>query len=75
MSRADIEHIAKTVLRDYGAPFRFGAVSPERQGQCTIGFSDMVSGAAVSVGIWCDDKVSAHHVRESIKRALRVADE
>ena len=73
MERADIEHIARLVLRDYGLPLKLRTVSIERTGECTIGFADSYSGiSTVSVGIWCDAKVSPYGVRESLKKALEV---
>ena len=59
----------------YGLPLKLREVMIEAAGRCTVGFSDSYSGAAtVSVGIWCDAKVSPHGVRESLKKGLQVAD-
>ena len=74
MQLIEIEGIARTVLRDYGLPLQFEAISPERAGQCTVAFSDAFSGATVCVGVWCDAKVSPHQVRESLKRWLHVSE-
>ena len=74
MRDADVEQIARTVVRDYGLPLKFGAVSTERPGHCTVGFLDSHSGETLSVGVWCDGKATPHHVRESLKRALSVSD-
>jgi hypothetical protein len=73
MERADIEQIARLVLRDYGLPLKLRTVSVERTGECTVGFADSYSGSTtVSVGIWCDSKASPYAVRESLKKALEV---
>jgi hypothetical protein len=73
MERADIERIARVVLRDYGLPLKLRTVSIEQTGECTIGFADSCSDVpTVSVGIWCDAKVSPYRVRESLKEALDV---
>jgi len=70
---ADVERIARLVLRDYGLPLTLRTVSMEPNGECRIEFADAVTGRAVtSVGIWCDAKVSPYGVRESLKRALQV---
>src|SRR5207244_2226700 len=64
VQRADVEQIARMVVRDYALPFKLNAVWVDRPGQCTVGFSDAYSGAAVCVEVWCDGKVSAYTVRE-----------
>ena len=75
MEQAEIEKIARVIVRDYGLPLKFRQVSVEMAGRCTVGFTDSYSGATtVSVGIWCDGKVSAHGVRESLKKGLKIAD-
>ena len=74
MERDEIERIARVVVRDYGLSLKLDRVSIGQTGQCTVGFADSYSGASVSVGIWCDEKVSPHGVRESLKRGLQVAD-
>ena len=75
LEHAEIEKIARVILREYGLPLKFREVMIGTAGRCTVGFSDSYSGAAtVSVGIWCDAKVSPHRVRESLKRGLQVAD-
>ena len=75
MEQAEIEKIAKVIVREYGLPLKLREVSIEPAGRCTVGFADSYSGATtVSVGIWCDAKVSPHGVRESLKRALQVVD-
>ena len=75
MEQAEIEQIARVIVRDYGLPLKLREVMIEPAGRCTVGFSDSHSGAAaVSVGIWCDAKVSPHGVRESLKKGLQVAD-
>jgi hypothetical protein len=74
MQPADVEQIARLVLRDYALPLRFDAITPDRAGQCTVGFFEVHGGAKRQVAVWCDGKVSAHHVRESLKRGLDVAD-
>jgi len=73
VERADVEKIARLVLRDYGLPLTLRTIDMERTGACTIGFADPYSGGAtVSVGIWCDAKTSPYGVRESLKKALEV---
>ena len=73
MGRTDVEKIARLVLRDYGLPLRLQTVSMGNSGECRVEFADSYSGlATVSVGIWCDAKVSPYGVRESLKRALEV---
>ena len=75
MEQAEIEQIARVIVREYGLPLKLREVMIGAAGRCTVGFSDSYSGAAaVSVGIWCDAKVSAHGVRESLKKGLQVAD-
>ena len=75
MEQAEIEQIARVIVREYGLPLKLREVMIEAAGRCTVGFSDSHSGTAtVSVGIWCDAKVSPHGVRESIKKGLQVAD-
>ena len=75
MEQAEIEQIARVIVREYGLPLKLREVMIEPAGRCTVGFSDSYSGAAtVSVGIWCDAKVSPHGVRESLKKGLQVAD-
>ena len=75
MEQAEIEQIARVVVREYGLPLTLREVMIQPAGRCTVGFSDSHSGTAtVSVGIWCDAKVSPHGVRESIKKGLQVAD-
>lgn len=74
MERVEIERIARLIICDYGLPLRLHTVSIEQAGRCVVGFSDSYSGETVSVGIWCDAKVSAHRVRESLKSGLHVND-
>jgi hypothetical protein len=75
MLTTDVEAIARVVVRDYGLPLRLAHVSTEPTGQCVVGFSHTWgAGADVSIPLWCDGRVSAYQVRESIKRGLQVAD-
>jgi hypothetical protein len=70
----DVEQIARTVIREYGLPYRFDAVTAGRAGECRVGFSDTFSGATVEVDVWCDAKASPYAIRESLKRGLDVSD-
>jgi hypothetical protein len=75
MERADIEHIARLVLTDYGVHLKLRAVSIVQAGRCTVGFSDGSSPATtVSVPVWCDAKASPYGVRESLKKGLQIPD-
>jgi hypothetical protein len=74
MHPADVEQIARLVLRDYALPLRFDAITHESAGQCTVDFLERYGGAKRRVAVWCDGKVSAHNVRESLKRGLDVTD-
>jgi len=74
MSTLDVEAIARVVVRDYGLPLRLALVSTAPTGECIVGFAHTCAGPDVSIALWCDAKVSAHHVRESIKRGLQVGD-
>ena len=74
LEQAEIEQIARVIVREYGLPLKLREVMIEAAGRCTVGFSDSSGAATVSVGIWCDAKVSPHGVRESIKKGLQVAD-
>ena len=74
MEHVDIEQIARLVVRDYGLPLRFDAVSAAEPGRCIVGFTDPYSRATTSVGIWCDAKASPRSVRESLKQGLQVND-
>jgi hypothetical protein len=76
MELADVEKIARSILRDYGLPLRLETVAVERPGRCVIGFSSQYSPAnAFKFGIWHDTKVSSHNIRESLKRGLQVNDD
>lgn len=74
MRPADVEQIARLILRDYALPLRFDAITPDSTGQCTVGFFDLYGGGKRHVAVWCHAKVSAHTVRESLKRGLDVTD-
>ena len=75
MEPTDIERIARLIVRDYGLPLRFDKVSLEHAGKCVVEFADAYRRApSISVGIWCDERVSAYAVRESLKRGLQVND-
>lgn len=75
MKRDDIERIANVVLRDYGLPFRLLTVTDVLAGRCAVAFADSYSGQpTLRVDVWCDDKTSAHRVRELLKSGLDVAD-
>lgn len=69
----DIECIARGLVRDYELPLRVESVSAEQSGRCTVGFCDRYSAATVLV-LWCDEKVSPHSMRESLKQRLHTGD-
>jgi hypothetical protein len=73
MEQMEVEQIARVIVRDYGLPLKLCKVSMQPNGECTVGFVDAYSGLeTVSVGVWCDARVSAYGIRESLKRALDV---
>lgn len=75
MNRFDIERIAGTVVREYGLPLRLDTISFVEPGRCVVRFAERFSPTIkVSVGVWCDEKVSPHNLRESIKNKLLVND-
>ena len=75
MESIDIERIATLVVRDYGLPFRINSVSCESQGKRVVAFTDPYSAQlAAQVSVWCDSKATPYSVRETLKRALEVAD-
>lgn len=75
MDPIEIERIARLVIRDFGLPFRFAAISPLKERQRTIEFANAHGTLpGVSVVVWCDDKASAYSVREAIKQGLQVSD-
>ena len=73
MERADVQRMADSVLRDYGVPMRVAAISAADAGW-TIAFASSYPGVpGRRVDLRCD-RNSAHHVRESLKRSLSLAD-
>jgi hypothetical protein len=73
MERTDVQRMADSVLRDYGVPMRVSAISAAEAGW-TVAFAGSFPGApSVEVLLRCE-RNSAHHVRESLKRGLAVAD-
>ena len=69
----DVQRMADSVLRDYGVPMRVSTILPAAEGW-TVAFAGFHPGAKlveVNVGA---DRISAHHVRESLKRGLDVCD-
>ena len=59
MRRADVAQIARVVVRDYGSPLRLGVVSAQEGGKCAVDLLEALTDGTVSVGIWCDAKVSS----------------
>jgi hypothetical protein len=73
MELSDVQRMADSVLREYGVPMRVSAISPAAAGW-TIDFAGSYPGSpSFQVNLSCD-RSSAHHVRESLKRSLAVAD-
>jgi hypothetical protein len=73
MEQTDVERMADSVLREYGVPLKIASIAAVDAGW-TIAFSGAFSGApAVEVRLRCD-RMSAYHVRESLKRSLEVTD-
>jgi hypothetical protein len=61
------------VLRDYGVPLKVAGIAARDAGW-TIAFSGTFPGAApIEVTLRCD-RLSPHHVRESLKRCLDLTD-
>jgi hypothetical protein len=70
----DVQRMADSVLRDYGVPLKVSAISAAEAGW-TIAFSGYYPGSPLKqVNIRCCERSSVHHVRESLKRSLDVAD-
>ena len=73
MQPVDVERIARSIVREYGLPFRLEAISLERPDRCVVVFADPYrQPSTIAVAIRCDDKVSAYGVRQAFERELRV---
>jgi hypothetical protein len=73
MEQTDLQRMADSVLREYGVPMRVAGIAAAGAGW-TIAFAGTYPGArALQVNLRCD-RVSPHHVRESLKRSLAVND-
>jgi hypothetical protein len=73
MEHADLQRMADSVLRDYGVPLRVAGIVASGAGW-TIAFAGTFPGTPrVQVNLRCD-RLSPHHVRESLKRSLAVND-
>mgnify|MGYP001797017104 CR=1 FL=1 len=73
MELNDVRRMADSVLREYGVPMKVSMISPAAAGW-TIAFASYYAGApAIEVNLPCD-RISAHHVRESLKKSLSVCD-
>ena len=73
MDLNDVQRMADSVLREYGVPMKVSTISPAAAGW-TIAFASSYAGApAIEVNLPCD-RISAHHVRESLKKSLAVCD-
>ena len=73
MERTDVQRMADSVLRDYGLPLKVSGISAAATGW-TIAFAGFHPGSpSVEVNLNCD-RSSAHHVRESLKKGLSLAD-
>jgi len=74
MEATDVQRMADSVLREYAVPLRVTAVSAKHQGW-TIAFAGLFPGAPpVEVSLQCE-RLSAFHVRESLKRELALGDD
>ena len=74
MERIDVQRMADSVLRDYGVPMKVSSISPAEAGGWTVAFAGSFPGApSIKVLLRCD-RSSPHHVRESLKSGLAVAD-
>ena len=75
MGPADVERIARTLVREYGLPLQVNGVSPDQRGRCTVGFADSFSGATFGIDVWCDTNASPCQIRETLTRGLQVRDD
>ena len=72
MNREEIARIARTLLLEYGLPFKLDSVGPATAGQCAVAFSDHAGRPALRVDVWCDEKTSALRVRQALLTALDI---